>query len=275
MGNSKQIEYWNARAGKNWTRYQDALDHTLAPLTEAMLRAAAPRDGERALDVGCGCGASTLALAEAIGPHGRVAGIDVSEPMLGRARARLQGARGAPIVLMQADAAAATLLDVDLVVSRLGVMFFVDPLAAFVNLRRTGGRLCFVSWRTAAENPWYTIPADAVAPFVAEDTPEPPGAPGPFSLGDRDRIVDLLGKAGWRDITVEPEQVALRWGTSNSIADVIDFFAHIGAASRRLAEAEPAQRARGLGALGEALTPTLHEDGAHLDGAIWIVSAQP
>src|SRR6185295_1239005 len=142
--NEIQRDRWNGIDGEFWTRQQDRMDRTLAPVTGPLLAFAAPRSGSIILDIGCGCGATTIELARAVGPSGRVVGLDISEPMLALARERLRPFANATCLL--GDAAELPLRDLgaELIVSRFGVMFFGDPVAAFANLRTslvTGGRM--------------------------------------------------------------------------------------------------------------------------------------
>src|SRR5512135_883468 len=153
--NAEQLAFWNGPGGARWVARQEHTDATLAPVSDALLALAAPRTGERVLDVGCGCGAATLALARAVGPTGRVDALDISAPMLAEARARAAAAGITNIGWVQADAATATLGRFDLLVSNFGVMFFGDPVVAFAHMRRAanpGARMAFVCWRPLDAN---------------------------------------------------------------------------------------------------------------------------
>jgi ubiquinone/menaquinone biosynthesis C-methylase UbiE len=168
--NHEQIEYWNGRAGETWVAAQEQLDAMLAPISDALVERAEVMSGERAVDVGCGCGDTTLALAAR---GATVWGIDISEPMLNRARARAPA--GAKVAFARTDAATQAFTpDHELVFSRFGVMFFADPHGAFRNLRTAlteGGRVCFVCWQAPQLNPWMAIAGRAVQPLL----PQPAG----------------------------------------------------------------------------------------------------
>src|SRR5262245_44830547 len=169
---------------------------------------AAIRLGERVLDVGCGCGDTTLELARRVGREGSVVGIDVSTPMLERALESVRAAEFANVVLWNADAQMHTLPPAafDLVYSRFGVMFFVDPAQAFTNLGRAlrpGGRVSFVCWQALELNPWMAVPMAAAAREITFAARPGPEAPGPFSFADPDRVRRVLGKAGLADVTLE------------------------------------------------------------------------
>src|SRR6478752_7602449 len=198
--NETQRERWNGIDGEYWVRQQDRLDRTLAPVTGPLLAFAAPRAGSTVIDVGCGCGVTTIELARAVGPSGRVIAVDVSGPMLGLAKERLRSFANATCLL--GDAAELPLRDLgaELIVSRFGVMFFGDPVAAFTNLRTglaSGGRLRFACWRPISENPWLQIPLHAVYEHVPRMPKPDPEEPGPFAFSDNARVNRILGAAGF------------------------------------------------------------------------------
>lgn len=204
--NQAQIDYWNARGGSAWVPAQERTDAMLRAMGDAALAAAALEAGHRVLDVGCGCGDTTIAAAELVGPDGLAIGVDVSAPMLARGRQRAGGKDD--VVFVQADAQTADLasLAVDRVVSRFGVMFFADPIAAFTNIATAlvpDGRLSFVCWQTPEQNQWMGFAVRAVGDLL--DFPPPvPGGPGPFAFGEADVVRDVVGGAGFRDVELTP-----------------------------------------------------------------------
>jgi SAM-dependent methyltransferase len=212
--NAEQAAFWNEGPGLSWVDCQAELDALQGELTRRLIDACAARRGERALDVGCGAGETTLALAERVGPTGSVAGIDISGPLLDRAEAR-RAARGAANVrFIRADAQDHPFPPegFDLVASRLGVMFFADPAAAFANLAaamRPGGRLAFVAWAGAEANPWFAVPARIATARLGPVAPVPPHAPGPMAFADVDRTLGILRAAGLDDARAEVHDVAL------------------------------------------------------------------
>ena len=163
--NAEQIADWNGDQGQRWVDYQALLDRMIEPFGAAALRAAAAQPGERVLDVGCGCGSTSLQLARAVGPQGSVLGVDISRPMLQAARRRAEAEPALRVTFTEADASAAALpAGHDLLYSRFGLMFFDAPAAALRHLRgalRPGGRCAFVCWRAPRDNPW------AMAPLMA------------------------------------------------------------------------------------------------------------
>ena len=267
--NQEQIEYWNERAGETWAELQDRLDALLAPLSAAGLAAARVRPGERVLDVGCGCGDTTIALS-AMGAS--VLGVDVSAPMLARARSR-----DASIEYQQADAATTDFAHAfDLVFSRFGVMFFDDPTAAFQNLRnalKPGGRLLFVCWQPPAVNPWMATAGRAIAPYLPPSDEAPnPRAPGPFAFADAGYVEQILQDAGFSEIQIKAHEESLK--VADTLAEAVQFQTRVGPAARVMAELEGDQRARALAAVEDAFRPFDGGSGLHLDSAVWLVSAE-
>ena len=198
MPNDEEIAYWNAEAGSRWAEFQERIDRAFAALSAAGLAAAAVKPGEAVLDIGCGCGATSLDLAAAAQA---VTGIDVSRSMLGVAerRAAATGIANAEFTLADASTYAFERAAFDVAFSRFGVMFFEDPVAAFTNIRpalKPTGRLTFVCWRDLAANPWFSVPVEAVRPFVPPQPKVDPNEPGPLSFKDPERVREILERAG-------------------------------------------------------------------------------
>ncbi|MBT9384535.1 class I SAM-dependent methyltransferase [Pseudooceanicola sp. CBS1P-1] len=199
--NAAQRALWNAQPGATWVTHQAVLDRMHQPMADLLLEAARPAPGEQVLDIGCGAGQTVLMAAAMVGPSGRVLGLDISAPLLDLARHRIAGAAlpGAEVLLADAQTWPGDGTTVDLVISRMGVMFFEDPVAAFANIRRRmrpGGRLVFICW--AEGNPWFDLPAAACAAhFGPPEAPEDPGAPGPLAFRDPERVCRLLTEAGF------------------------------------------------------------------------------
>jgi SAM-dependent methyltransferase len=275
--NAEQITYWNETFGERWVEQQEMLDSQIGALGRAAQERAAVRPGERVLDVGCGCGQSALELAERVGPGGSVLGIDLSSPMLARARER--AAALAHVSFENADAQIHPFeaASFDLVFSRFGVMFFADPPAAFANLRRAlvpGGRLSFVCWQAAPRNQWILVPMMAIAQHVPLPPPPEPGAPGPMSLADPDHARGILEKAGFEDVGLEELETELAIGGGGSLDAATDFLMRMGPASRALRDVDDDRVAAARAAVREALAPFASDDGVRMAGACWIVSAR-
>jgi SAM-dependent methyltransferase len=273
-----QIEYWNGIAGQRWVAEQDALDAMLRPFGDAALDAARPARDEAVLDVGCGCGDTSLALAGLVGHGGRVVGLDASAPMLARARERLAGPSNVTFVEGDASAEPVERGTFDLLFSRFGVMFFPDPAVAFGRLRtrlRPGGRLAFVCWKALADNPWAAVPFDAAAGVLGRPEPQGPDAPGPFSFGNPARVRAILEGAGFGDVDLRPFDDRIAFGSSDALDDVAREMARIGPVARLLVDRSEADIERAIAAVKAVLPP--HVDprgGVTLAAAVWIVTAR-
>jgi SAM-dependent methyltransferase len=235
--NAAQREYWNKIAGPRWVELEGAVERRVAGVNDLLLARAAPAPGENVLEIGCGTGATTLPLAAAVGPRGRVVAADISEPMLGAARRRIAESGAGNVALVLADAQSHSFAEAafDLVISRFGVMFFADPEAAFRNLLRAarpGGRLCFACWGPLAENRHWLVPLEIVIRHLGPPAPSDPRAPGPFAFGDPGYVRGFLGAAGWTAVDIErqtpllvidnPEAEAARVSTMGPSARLID-----------------------------------------------------
>jgi SAM-dependent methyltransferase len=277
--NEKMAAYWNEQAGPRWVQHQEQLDATIADIGLAAIEAGAPERGESVLDVGCGCGTTTLELARRVGEQGRVQGLDVSGPMLERARQRITEAGYEQVRLELGDAQVTPFAgDFDLVFSRFGVMFFEDPSAAFANLRsavRPGGRLAFVCWRARELNPWMWTAMMAAAQHVElPAAPDDPHAPGPFGLHDAERLSRILAEAGWTDASLEDVQVTMRIGGGVPVDEAVAFAMESGPLPDLLRDANEATRERVAASVREVLLPHEGPEGVAMSGAARIVSAR-
>jgi len=271
--NADQVAYWNDQAGATWAALQPSLDAQIAPLGLCAIDVLAPLPGERVLDIGCGCGDTTLEIARRVAPGGEVLGLDISAPMLEVAleRAAVEGVTAAGF--RQADAQTATFdTQFDAAFSRFGVMFFADPAAAFTNIRaalRPGGRLAFVCWRKPGENPWMMVPLEAALRFVPPPPPMDPHEPGPFAFADAGRVRSILLAAGFADIVTAPLDMAIG---GFKLAQALDVALQVGPLGKLLREA-PGRRESVVGAVRDALAAHDTGQGVWLASATWIVSA--
>jgi SAM-dependent methyltransferase len=274
-GNAAQIDYWNALAGQTWVQFHDQLDRQLEPLGLAAMDRLAPAPGERVLDVGCGCGHTTLALAERLGPAGQATGVDISRAMLEVGRARTVAEGLAAIAFREADAQQDDLGQGqwDGVFSRFGVMFFSDPVAAFANLRRSlrpGGRLAFVCWRPFAENDWMRIPMMAALPLLTPPAPADPTAPGPFAFADPERVMAILKDAGFAEMSITPFDTRIGGADLDQTVALTLKVGPLGSALRESPDlAEPV-----AAAVRTALEPYETPEGVLMPAAVWLVSAR-
>jgi SAM-dependent methyltransferase len=275
--NEQQREYWNGSDSREWVDDADTYDATLAPFKDLLLAAATPAPGERVLDIGCGNGATTLAAAGLVG-DGTALGVDLSAPMLevARSRAAAGGHRNARFVV--ADAQIDPLEGPhDVAVSRFGIMFFEDPVAAFRNIRgalKPGGRVAFVCWRAMLENEWLAVPNGALLQHLPPPEPPGPSAPGPFRFCDEGSLSSVLGTAGFTDASAEAVDAPMLVGGPGSIDDALAFVLRSGMARGLLANASDDQRRRATDAARDALVPYQTDRGVELNGAVWVVRAQ-
>ncbi len=250
---------------------QTFMDQMLEPLSVAAVAAADLTEGERAIDIGCGCGATSFALAEG---GGEVWGLDISEPMVARARERAQGLSS--VAFSVGDAATQPYTpDHQLIFSRFGVMFFEDPPAAFAHMRSAlveGGRLVFICWQAPKENLWMSVAGRAVQPFLPPPAEAPdPRAPGPFAFADRGWIEDILGSAGYSDISIESLNRDLTIG--RTVEDAMYLQGRIGPMARALAELDDAAREEAKAAVRSALADYETDAGVVLGSGAWLVHA--
>ncbi len=272
--NSAQRDYWNSAAGLTWAKLQHALDRQIEPLGAEAMRMLGPQQGERILDIGCGCGQTALELARRVAPAGAVVAADLSRPMLAVARARLGESPGLPLQLIEIDAQTESLgvSGFDAAFSRFGVMFFSDPVAAFANIRRAlrpAARLAFVCWRPLAENLWRRVPLEAARHLLPPLAPPEPEAPGPFAFADPMRVRRILGEAGYTGIRIDPFNAAIGGADLRESVTIACRVGPLGSALREHPELIDAVS----GAVRVALAPHERTDGVHLPAAVWIVRA--
>lgn len=237
--NRAQVEYWNSPTGHKWVTYQSAIDATFVPITKRLIERVAARPGERGLDIGCGTGAVTLSLAAEVGPAGAVLAVDIAHALLEVARKHAADRKLSHIDFLLADAQRHRFSpdSFDLLISRFGVMFFNDPVAAFRNMARAlrpGGRICFAAWAPLEDNPWFKVPRDAAISRLGTPKPQQPRAPGPLAFAEADYVSQILSDAGLSGVSIETEQLYLT--NSGSLDDVADLASNLGPAARILKE---------------------------------------
>ena len=273
--NQDQETYWQEDAGPKWAEHADQMDRRIGHLGDAAMERLGLTPGLSVLDVGCGCGATALQMAQRVEPGGSVTGVDLSQVMLdvGRARAEQQALHN--VSFHRADVQTHTFSEpFDAVFSRFGVMFFDDPEAAFQNLAHTlrpGGRLAFVCWCSPKINPWLAVPRAAIEDLVEMPPPPDPGAPGPFAFADPKRVVGLLEQAGLKDAACDLQEAPLLLGDNPDSA--IEFYFQLGPFAELLSETSPEVKARCMEALRLALEPFQTDDGVAMPTSTWVVSA--
>ena len=255
------------------------LDAQLEPFGLAVAEKLGLAVGARVLDIGCGAGATSLMLADRVRP-GRVLGVDISVPLLERARERAQDRGIGNLEFERADAQTFALdaASYDIVFSRFGVMFFADPVSAFRNLLgalRPGGKLGFVCWRAMDENPSFTVPLRAALPFLAEPPPPlEPRAPGPFALAERGYLQSILEGAGYTDIELVAHNTKLVFAGRPDIDGAVELALQVGPLSRAVTNATEQTREQIRAAVRDAFAPYHGPSGVELDSATWLVSAR-
>lgn len=270
VDNADQIEFWNGKASEKWLHFEDMLNAMIEPFGQRALEAAAAQPGERVLDIGCGPGPTTAALAKQVGKEGRVLGVDISAPLLARACERLSGYDNVSFIQADAQAHAFEPESFDLAFSRFGVMFFADPRAAFANIRTAlapGGRLTIACWRSPAENAFFSAPLEVITRFIELPPPEP-DAPGPFSLADEDKLRAVLTGAGFADVAIK--RVDETVSVPGPLDEAVKFILRMGPAGAALEEAPGALVAEVHAALAEALAPHFEDGALRFPGSIWV-----
>ncbi len=269
----EQAALWNGRAGQAWVASQEFLDEMFQPF-EAILAAAVPEaPGAAVLDIGCGTGATTLAIAAQLPRGGACLGADLSAPMIevAKRRAAAAGSR-AQFVAGDAQTYPFDRERFDALVSRFGVMFFADPVQAFGNLRgamRRGGQLRCIAWRSAHENPFMTCAERAAAPHL-QLPPRPAAGPGQFAFADAARVRGILGDAGWRDVELTPIDVACAFPASA----LEQYLTRLGPLGQALHEVDEPTRARVLGVVRQAFAEFLDGDQVRYTAACWQLEAR-
>ena len=271
--------YWNEEGGRTWIAHIDQIDTLVAPLSTISLERAMPKEGETVLDVGCGGGATSRHMADRVGSSGHVLGADISTTILAVAKERSEH-----MLNLRFETGDAQTMDFgedafDLVYSRFGVMFFQDAIAAFTNLHRAlkpTGRLAFLSWRAAADNPWMQRPVTAIQeifppPPNANPAAADPNAPGPFSLAQAERIHQILQSAGFTDVQLEPLNESMRMGSVDEAMSLI--LGMMGPSADQISLATHEQVTNLHDSIRRVLAHYETANGVAMSCAAWLVSA--
>ena len=270
----EQTRLWNGPAGRAWVETQEVLDPMFKPFEDLLVEAVSAESGGRVLDVGCGTGSTTLAVARRLGARSRCLGIDISEPMIAAARARAER-EGTQASFLRANAQlhAFEPASFDLILSRFGVMFFDDSVRAFANLRRAARHAAefrFVAWRSAAENPFMTTAERAAAPLLPNLPARRPEAPGQFAFADRHRLSSILEESGWAEIDIRPIDVACTLPEK----ELVRYLSQLGPVGLRLQEVDDRTRTQVIETVRAAFEPYVHGAEVRFTAACWRVSAR-
>jgi SAM-dependent methyltransferase len=274
QGIMTQSALWNGPAGEAWVEAQQLLDALFEPFASQLVAVAEQLSPRRVLDVGCGTGATTLAIARQLGAPSRCVGVDLSEPMLALARRRAEAAAAqAHFIAADAQSHGFEPDSFDLIVSRFGVMFFDDSVKAFRNLRRAakaGAALRIIVWRSAAENAFMTEAERAAAPLLPGLPARGPDGPGQFAFADPQRVRQILQASGWDEIDIQPLDV-----TCALPEDRLTYYiSRLGPVGVVLAQLDEPTRARVIEKVRAAFQPYVHGDEARFTAACWWVSAR-
>jgi len=269
-----QMALWNGPAGHAWVEAQALLDRLFREMEDLLVDAVVAEGANRVLDVGCGTGATTLAVARQLGTAGSCVGVDISEPMISAARSRAEREGSAPrFICADAQTHAFEPATFDMIISRFGVMFFSDPIRAFANLRRAareGGELRVIVWRSAQENPFMTTAERAAAPLLPNLPTRPADAPGQFAFADRNRVRRILEESGWAEVQAQPLDVACAMPER----ELTRYLAKLGPVGSILRDADDRTRARVVEAIRPAFDPYVHGAEVRFTAACWMVSAR-
>jgi SAM-dependent methyltransferase len=277
--NQEATDAWSGPLFDRFVRFRPYVAEGLGAHGEVGMDAHPPRPGDRALDIGCGFGDTTRRLAELVGSEGEAVGIDVAEPFVELAREEAAKVGGANVEFRLGDVQVADLGGpYDYVFSRMGVMFFANPVAALRNIRaamRPGGRLCLVVWRRKLDNPWVWEAEQVVEQYLdhPEETDEPTCGPGPFSMANADTVTEQLAIAGFEAIELRRNDLPMPMGTLDNAVDMTMAIGPAGEVLRLWGDRADEIRPKIAGEIGAALKQFETADGVRAPASTWIISA--
>lgn len=266
---------WNPRSDAVWVEQQAMLDRMFKPFEAVLVEAVRAAGAREVLDVGCGTGATTLAIAASLGGGGRALGLDLSPSMIDMARRRAKeaGADNADFVAADAQAYAFEPGRFDALVSRFGVMFFADPVAAFANLRRAmrpQGQMAAIVWRGAEDNPFMTAAPRAAAAALPELEQGDAPPSGQFAFADPDHVRGILVASGWQDADITPLDVPC----TLSPDDLAAFVTRLGPVGLLLDGMEPDRREAVVAQVLNAFAPFIAQGVVRYTAACWMIRAR-
>ena len=277
--NKNQKDFWSGKGGDIWVERQNAMDTMLSPLGEAALNKLNFNEEENVLDIGCGCGHTTLNIAKRIGPSGNVTGLDISEPMLERAKESAVEMSITNTSFKCVDVQTEDLGDqiYSAAFSRFGVMFFEDSIAAFKNINKSlisGGYLSFVCWQSPAVNPWQSLFIQEVKKFLDLPSP-PPRSPGPFAFMESEYVSSILEESKFQDITIEGHEAEVNMFSGRSLSDSVKDYISINPVVTEMLKASSENEIAEIVNSGiEAFSPYYSEKGLIFPSATWLVTAR-
>ena len=270
--NTAQSQLWNGTAGRAWTDLQPLLDEMFAPFEQRLAHSVPQGYSGQVLDLGCGTGSTTRAVARRLGAGGLCTGVDISAPMIESAR-RNSGELPLRFVCADAQHHPFAPQSIDRIVSRFGVMFFDDPRQAFSRLRqaaRPAASLHLYAWRGPQHNAFMTAAEQAAAPLIDDYPIRAADAPGQFAFADGDRVRRILDDAGWRQVTIRPVDAECRFAA----AGLEDYLCRMGSLAQVLPRLQPALRERVLAAVRAAFVPFVDGQSVRFVAACWQIEAR-
>ncbi len=270
-----QEQIWNGLSGNAWVENQDFLNQMLQPLEDLLITSISAQSLEiQVLDVGCGTGHTTRAIARLLGKKGHCTGIDISTPMLAAARSITEKEKSSARFLhANAQTYSFEAASFDLLISRFGVMFFNDFVQAFSNLRhaaKDGAQLLFISWRSPLENPFMTVTERAALSLIPDVPQRQPDVPGQFGLADQKRIQKILQDSGWSKIEIEQVDATCTFPEK----DLVRYFSNMGPLSQILSELDQTLREKVIDTVHSAFQPFVQNDNVQFTAACWKVRAR-
>ena len=276
--NIKQKQFWSGAGGDVWVDKQREMDIMLNPLGERVIQGLDLKEETKILDIGCGCGATTLEIAKLVN-QGEVIGVDISEPMLERATQTASDMALTNISYQVKDVQVDEMPNkyFDIAFSRFGVMFFEDPFEAFNNINHSlkdDGQLSFVCWQHASLNPWQSLSIQVIKEFLDLPAP-PPRSPGPFAFEDKSYIEEILNASGFRDIEIKDNQEDIVMFSGKSIREACEDYLTINPVVTEMLKNSPTKlREEILEALIGKFSDFHNNDGLLFPSATWIVTAK-
>ena len=277
--NKNQKDFWSGKGGDIWVERQNVMDTMLSPLGEAALNKLNFNEEENVLDIGCGCGHTTLNIAKRIEPLGNVTGLDISEPMLERAKESAVEMSITNTSFKCVDVQTEDLGDqiYSAAFSRFGVMFFEDSIAAFKNINKSlisGGCLSFVCWQSPAVNPWQSLFIQEIKKFLELPSP-PPRSPGPFAFMESEYVFSILEESKFQDINIEGHEAEVNMFSGRSLSDSVkDYISINPVVTEMLRDSSEDQTTEIVNSAIEAFSPYYSEKGLIFPSATWLVTAK-
>ncbi len=275
--NAKQKDFWSGKGGYYWVEKQSEMDIMLNPLGEKALAKLDLQSNSKVLDIGCGCGATTLEIAQ-IASDGAVTGLDISVPMLDKAKseAKNKGIENVDFKVVDVQVEQLAYEEYDFAYSRFGVMFFDDPFEAFKNIfssLRTDGELSFVCWQDPSLNPWQSLSLQVIRRYLDMPSP-PPRSPGPFAFHEKDYVKEILENSGFSNISFDDNQEDITMFAGKSLEEASeDYLAINPVVTEMLKDSTDDLKSEIVESLKEAFSEFHRGDGLVFPSATWVVSA--